>query len=370
MKTSISGGSGVTVMALLLLGTPARAQLEPTPDGTSLNLTFSTFASGFASTSDTDGIGPFGIAFATDGSVLVVDNNDQTGSQALLYQLPANLDNQTAGTPIQNYGDSFGPRGLAQVQANTGYNYYMANNSTLVQIDGSGGKSTGKVIATVATLPSEAVGLAVFPGAVPSANTGHIFVSSTPGNTIYNVNPITGSVVPFASGLSAPDGMTFSPDGAFLYVAQNGNNVIRVFTLANGSSIDILPPGLESGKGGLDGLSIGMGTLVNNIYANFNDGTVWQYGLAGAAHPGWVEIADGGSRGDFVTMDPGLPSGGGYPSLLLDQSDSIVRLDPPGGGFYSSESDYVPTPEPAAMALLAMGGILAGIPAWRRWAKQ
>jgi len=50
-----------------------------------------------------------------------------------------------------------------------------------------------------------------------TARSGHIFVSSPTDSKIYDLNPFTGAVIDFATGLSGLDGMAFSPDGSILY---------------------------------------------------------------------------------------------------------------------------------------------------------
>jgi hypothetical protein len=50
-----------------------------------------------------------------------------------------------------------------------------------------------------------------------------------------------------------------------------------------------------------DGTAIGTGPLAGNIFANTNGGTIVEVNLATLAQ---TPIASGGSRGDFVTLDP------------------------------------------------------------------
>ena len=72
-----------------------------------------------------------------------------------------------------------------------------------------------------------------------------------------------------------------------------------------------------------DGTAVGTGALAGNIFANTNDGRLVEINLSTTAQ---TVIASGGSRGDFVKVDP---SNG---TLLLTQSDSILRLT---GGVFS-----------------------------------
>ncbi len=211
----------------------------------------------------------------------------------------------------------------------------------------------------IATFPTGPGGIAVYsglPGEPVSSLVGHLLV--TQGDNVWDINPSgphpTQTLV--YSGSYILDGTTLSPDGSKLYVAGFGANTILVF---NTSNLMAAPTAISGPAGGvgLDGISVGLGTLADYIYANFNNGTLWQYGLAGSAFPGWNEIGYNGSRGDFVYMDPSVYSqGSAFPSLLLDQSDRILRLDPPGGGFYTSSGvSFAMVPEPGSCLLLAIG---------------
>ena len=59
--------------------------------------------------------------------------------------------------------------------------------------------------------------------------------------------------------------------------------------------------------------------MAGDLFVNTNGGTVVEANLATAAQ---TVIASGGSRGDWVTVDP---SNG---TLLLTQTDRIMRLTP------------------------------------------
>ena len=71
--------------------------------------------------------------------------------------------------------------------------------------------------------------------------------------------------------------------------------------------------------GGPDGIALGKGPVAGNLFVNTNGGTVVEVNLATAAK---TLIASGGSRGDFVTVDPNNGT------LLVTQSDRIMRLVP------------------------------------------
>ena len=354
-------------LALVLMVWPARGgQMTITPAGQAEKFTLSTYATGFATSNPTTGIGPFGIAYQIGGGVLVADADGVTGS---IYQLPNHTDGQVANNVVASY-PGIGVRGLAQIEVGNAYNYYMTefnnNGGMLVQVNQNGG-----FVKNIASI-TDAVGLTAFPSlptAPPGPLTGHLFVTSTSTGNIFDVDPSTGKAYLFGN-VTGADGLTFSPDGKTLYVAsENASSAgfIRAFDVSSyipGSgghpATNFWDTPLFPSKG-LDGISIGLGTLNGYIFANFNDGTFWQYGLPGGPNPGaMIEIGAGGSRGDFVALDPSVYSGGsfGFPSLLITQSDRILRLDPPGSGFYTSEgSSYslLSVPEPNSIVLLALG---------------
>ena len=91
---------------------------------------------------------------------------------------------------------------------------------------------------------------------------------------------------------------------------------------------------------------MGTGSFAGLLFVNTNAGQVFEINLTTLAQ---TSIATGGSRGDFVTVDPSTNT------LLLTQTDRIVRLN--GASFTS-----VPEPGPlvlgAVLGLAALGGRL------------
>jgi WD40 repeat protein len=303
--------------------------------GQDQGFTLSTFASGFPGTNN---IGPLGIVFPSGGGVLV---SDYPGNVRLF---PSDTDNQTAGTVSQNYGQA-NATGLTMV----GNNVYMAQQArgAVVQLNPNG------------TWNQDIVGgLGHATGIVTDPANGHLLVSTAGGgaNLIYDVDPTTGaSRVLFAANV---DGLAISPDGKTLYGA-GGNSHVLGYDLATGNLV------FDSGAvpGDVDGTALGTGSLAGNIFANTHAGTIVEVNLATGLQ---TVIAEGGSRGDFAAADPNNGS------LLLTQSDSIVRLTPPAGGgfgpFTPLRPDASPAPEPSSLALLALGG--GALAVWRGWRKR
>ena len=79
-----------------------------------------------------------------------------------------------------------------------------------------------------------------------------------------------------------------------------------------------------------DGITLGTGVLAGNLFANTNAGTLIEINLATDTQ---TLIASGGTRGDFVEVDPNNGT------LLVSQADRLARLAPPaGGGFLTNQS--------------------------------
>ena len=147
------------------------------------------------------------------------------------------------------------------------------------------------------------------------------------------------------SGVSF-DGLT--TDGVVVYAAREDGEVVGI-RISDGAQV------FDAGNfAGADGVALGTGTLAGNLYVNTNYGELIQVNLATNAQ---TVIGTGGSRGDFVTVDP--PNG----SLLLDQSDSILRLNAPlGGGFGPMTAPR----NPSSLMLFAGGAVGLAIYGWRR----
>src|SRR5439155_9492889 len=89
--------------------------------------------------------------------------------------------------------------------------------------------------------------------------------------------------------------------------------------------------------GDADGLALGQGPLAGNLFVNTHAGTVVELNLNSLAQ---TTLAEGGSRGDFISPDPNG-------SFLLAQTDSLLRLTLTSN----------PVPEPTSLILAAIGGL-------------
>ena len=198
----------------------------------------------------------------------------------------------------------------------------------LVQVD-----ANGDYVSTIASGLSTATGLAI--------SNGFAYVSNV-DNAIYKIDLTTHTVSTLVPGV-AVDGITLSPDGTVIY-GEAGFHIYGWNTTTGAST------GYDSGSiYGADGAAAAVGALAGDIFVNTNYGELWEIDSLGHQ----TLIADGGSRGDLVTIDP---TNG---SLLLSQTDSILRLTLPSGSSFSDD-----VPEPASIAVLSVG--LLGLGGLRR----
>jgi hypothetical protein len=328
MKQFSSGMAALILIASLPASVRAGMMLTPAAVTTGFHL--STFADGFSF--NQNGVGPLGIAFTPGGGVMV------TSFSGDVRIFPTDTDGQSAGavSVAHNYGLS-NAIGLAQVSGH----YYMTQqvNGDVVQINANG--TFNSVL--VSGIPN-ATGVAVDP-----AN-GHLFVDTLRLNQIFDVDPVSRTKTLFVSAQA--DGLAVYATGTILYAAllTPNNEHIVGYSIPTGAVV------FDSGPiaGDIDGIAIGTGVLANNLFVNTHMGTLVEINLTTLTT---TTIADGGSRGDFVTVDPNG-------TLLITQSDSILRLTPPPKGGFGPGGGT--TPEPATATLLALG--LAGLAGygWRR----
>ncbi len=301
-----------TFALILALASQAQASLTLTPLGVGQDLSLTTFISGFPNS----GIGPLGTAFTADGGVLVSDYN--SGS---VYRFASDTDGQvaSAGRIAANYGAK-NPNDMAQL----GGGIFMTRQATgdLVRLNQDG------------TLAQVIVGgMPLATGLVADPFNGRLFVSTLGNGVIYEVDPSAMTKTRFLN--VDVDGLTLSPDGSILYGAGANGHILGFSTTTRAEVFDS-----GSIPGGLDGTAVGTGPIFSGlIFANTNAGQVFEINLNTLAQ---TLIATGGSRGDFVTVDPTNNT------LLITQSDRIIRLN---------GASFTAVPEPSSLTLCGIAGV-------------
>jgi hypothetical protein len=281
-----------------------------------------TFASGFTAVdSGTPGFpyGPFGMGFTSTGGVLVSD------IQGDVLRFLTDADGQDArSVPVAaNYG-SLNPGDIGMSAGK----FYLALTERVDQINSDG------------TFNHLIVNLVGGGGIATNPLNGHLFVSSEdPAHLqVLDVDPVAKTVKPFVDTTLIPDGLAFSANGSILYVSTlNGFSAGRVLGFDTTTKAQVFDSGVISD--GPDGLALGVGVLAGKLYDNTNGGRVVEIDLATLTQ---TVIATGGSRGDFVRVDPNNGS------LLLVQSDSILRLTAPAAGGFDPGGTV---PEPSSLVL-------------------
>jgi RHS repeat-associated protein len=289
-------------------GPPPSDGLTLTAAGAAAGFSLTDFARGFPN--ETNG-GPLGIAF-TNGGVLVADVDANINGN--VRHFPTDTDGQDASSePVAQYYGSGNAIGMAQV----GGNVYMTQQfrGEVVQINADG------------TFARDIAGVMHATGIVTDPVNGHLFVTGEAGPTytdaIFDVDPVAKTATLFLGGLPGADGLTMNASATVLYVAvlSGGGHILGFDTRTKAQLFD------SGAINGVDGTSVGYGSLAGFIFANTNYGEVWQVDLGNPANK--VLIASGGTRGDFITVDPNDGT------LLLTQSSNIVRLHPPAGASFA-----------------------------------
>jgi len=267
-------------------------------------------------------VGPGGIVNTIGGNILISDyvtgqirSFSDTNNQAWVSGIAATT----------NYG-SFNASGLSSI----GGNYYMAEQSSgkVVQVNADG--SYKQVIVSIPNAT----------GIVGNGATGHLYVSNV--SQVFDVNPVTKTYTVFNT--IPADGLSLSPDGTTLYMADMANNHIYGFNTATKAQV------FDSGfvAGGVDGTVLGSGKLAGNLFVNTNGGTLIKINLTTLVQ---TMIFSGGSRGDFVTVDASTNN------LLLIQTDSILRLTAPSGGGFTPPPSATPLPAVWTFATPLVAGL-------------
>jgi hypothetical protein len=317
-RRSSNGSFACMVVALLALVTPGRAGLILTPTGVSDGFTLTTFVSGY----DAE-YGPLAQGIAPDGNVI-------TGS--------------LLGNKIYVFNDVNGQT-LSSAVSSTPYTCQTSNcNFAMATAGGQvyGAQAFGGVYEQFANngsftpIPNlQADGLLSNLGMWGDPVNGDIISSSNKG--LVEINPVAGTFRVINAGVF-PDGVTVSPDGTIAYVENGGT--IQAYSIATGVLLNAYSTGHSpDGTGVISG-----GSFNGDVIVNDNDGTVL---LLNPTTGSSVIIANGGTRGDFVSPD--ISNG----TLFLSQTEQVARLSCGPGCSIGSSPPGVP--EPATFGLLGAG---------------
>jgi hypothetical protein len=320
-KPSWIGWLAFIAVVLFAVVTPAHADLVLTAAGVSGGFTLTTFVSGYNAQ-----YGPLAQGIAPNGNVIT---GSAFNNEIFVFN---DVDGQTLATAV----------------ASTPYACMTGNcNFAMTTAGGQvyGAQAFGGVYEHFANdgsfspIPNlQAAGLRSSLGMWGDPVNGHIISASNHG--LVDINPLTGTFRVINAGLF-PDGVTVSPDGTTAYVAVGGQ--VQSYSIATGALIKTFATGHSpDGTGVISG-----GKLSGDVIVNNNDGTVGLLNPTKAnGDPNqFVIIANGGTRGDFVSPDT---SNG---TLFLSQNEQVARLScGPGCSIGSST-----TPEPSSLILFVTG---------------
>jgi len=336
LKSRFSYVATIVLVALFIaagLAPNASAQLALTSTGTTDGFSLSTFATLDPGNTSCCG-GPFGIAVAANGDILV--SNANTASIYAFHD----VDGQTILSALSTNPSN----SSVNAYATAGGQAYGVQNSQYVQFNSNG--TVNHVLSGVGFGPS----LGMWGNPV----NGHILAQS--GSGIIDINPTANGGLGTATLVNSTfgDGLSVSPDGLTVYSEQNGH--IIGYSIATGLQVfdsGFLPSNaadIAAGLGNPDGAGVITSTnsLNGDIVVNFN-GNGSNTGGIGLINPVTHEfsvIATGGTRGDYVSPDTNNGS------LFLDYSDIVARLS---CGANCSIGGPPPVPEPASLLLLGFG---------------
>jgi WD40 repeat protein len=305
------------------------APLTLTADGTADGFILSTFVNGY---NFGGSYGPIAQG-VTGGQVITGSVGD---GKVYVFN---DVNNQTLGSAVTSapYGCQTGNCNFAMTTA--GGNVYGAQafggTYEKFNTDGTFSAMTGQVAGFQSNL-----------GMWGDPTNGHIISASTSG--LIDIDPATGNVR-FIANL-APDGVSVSPDGSKIFVANNGT--VQVYDKTTGALLNTFSVGHSpDGTGAITG-----GKFNGFIVVNNNDATV---GLIDPSTGLEDIIASGGTRGDFVSPDPNG-------TLFLAQQDAVYRL---GCGVGCSIGVTSGVPEPSTWAMMILGFAGIGFMAYRRKSK-
>lgn len=273
------------VIATIPVGTPGGpVGVAISPDGKALyvanaganSVSVIATATNTVTATITVGSAPFGIAVSADGGAVYVTN--EGSSSVSVISTAGNDFTVTATIPV-----GFDPRGLAITP--DGSKVYVATfSSNAVWVIAV---STG--VATKISDPSfnAPQGVAVTPDG------SKVYVTNFLGNTVSVITTANDMVIPVVSGGSScsaaipvgsfPDGVTVSPDGTMVYVANQGNDIadgtVSVISTASNTVTNAITVGRQPVALGVfiiqEVMSVPLsGTACNGVYSGTFTGNI------------------------------------------------------------------------------------------------
>jgi MYXO-CTERM domain-containing protein len=311
--------SASVIFGLSLSGS-AHAALTLTAPGIADGFSLTTVVGGYFGT-----YGPLGEAILPDGNFV-----SASASTDRIYVFK-DVDGQTLSNALVATPYAFQTGNPQYVMATVGGKAYGAQvqGGAFVQFANDG---------SFAPIPG-LTGLTSNLGMWGDTSNGHLIASSNQG--LVDIDPGAGSFRVINPSVF-PDGVTVSPDGKIIYAEVSGN--INSYNESTGAFLQTFSGGGHSpdGTGVISG-----GKFSGDLIVNNNDGTV---ALLDTTSGTESIIADGGTRGDFVSPDTNNGT------LFLSQYDQVARLscgqDCSIGG---TPPPPPPIPEPTSSALLAVG---------------
>jgi hypothetical protein len=306
ITVTASGGSG-----------PCPGGMVLTSAGINSGYRLTTFACGFLPGSGKDVAGS---AVTPDGSVWVTDFDSN------LYRFQMDVDGQTVSS-AQVFSVS---RGVGLCTLNGRLFMGQIGNDTVVEINLNATNNTNLFKGNPVQLSGAPWGLTANP------RDGHLLVTygSSTTATISEIDPNTLIETKVVQGINFHlDGITVTPDGSIVYAAAYPNNVVAYYLTGSNQGMPALPAPLP--LPGADGIILGSGTLSGYLFANCDpevnpDGRIYQVELATGVI---TQIAGGGSDGDLIGYD-------NNGTLLVSQSDRLMRLTPPAGGRFGGTPSF------------------------------
>jgi hypothetical protein len=333
-RTSAVSLLACATVVFLTLSMPAHASLVLTATGVSDGFTLTTFVSGYDAQ-----YGPLAQGIAPNGNVITGSLINTTGAPGPSIMVFKDIDGQklTGALLSPAYTCTTGNCNFAMTTAGGQVYGAQAQGGVYEHFNSDG------TFSPIANL--EADGLRDNLGMWGDPVNGHIITTSNDG--LVDINPVAGTfrvINAFVNG----DGVSVSPDGSTAYVEVGGD--VNAYDISTGALLKSYAAGAApDGTGVISG-----GKFNGDVVVNGNFGTV---GLLDPTTSAFVIIADGGSRGDFVSPD----SNNG--TLFLSQNEEVARLSCGEGCSFVPP----PVPEPATFALF--GTALVSLIAIRRCRK-